>query len=292
MADVAQGGTDRRPDARGAGLADRAAAWTVLMFSAGTVLSAALQRHLFEPTQTAQHLIEFNVGEAFALAALLCQILAAPARGMVLARSDRTVLALSALAWFIPEPHGVYLAMTLAGGWFLLRRRGERPWSGIGQIWVALSIYELWGKLVFRILYQSLEGVEVGLISGIGRLVYGGIGLEGASLRVRSDWAITVLEGCSSFHNLSLAVLVWLSILKIAERPVSRAALGVLATSFGLVVAINAARILAMLPSREAFHFWHDHLGSSLVALSSVVAMIVPALLWIEERGCVPSRRS
>lgn len=292
MAGVAYSCPGRVSDAQSVGSGDRAAAWAVLLFSAGTVLSAALQRHLFEQTQTAQHLVEFNVGEAFAMAALLCQILAVPGRGMTLTRSDRAVLVVSALAWFIPEQHGVYLATTLAGGWFLLRGRADRRWAGIGQIWLALSIYELWGKLVFKILYQSIEGIEVGLISGIGRLVYGGIGAEGASLSVRSDWAIVVLEGCSSFHNLSLAVLVWLSILTIAERPVSRAALAVLATSFGFVVTINVARILAMLPSREAYHFWHDGTGSSLVAVASVVAMIVPALIWTEGRGCAPSRRS
>ncbi|MEL6061789.1 MULTISPECIES: hypothetical protein [unclassified Methylobacterium] len=291
MIDLARRGSGLGSGAGRTGLADRAAAWAVLMFSAGTILSATVQRHLFEQTQTTQHLIEFNVGEAFALAALLSQLLTVPDARMTLARSDRAVLVLSALAWFIPEQHGVYLATTLAGSWLSLRGRADRHWAGIAQIWLALSIYELWGKLVFKMAYQSIEGAEIGLISRIGRLVYGGIGTEGASLSVRGDWAIVILEGCSSFHNLSLAVLVWLSILKIAAHPVDRAALAALATSFGLVVAINVARILAMLPSREAYHFWHDDAGSSLVALAAVVAMIVPALLWTKERTCAPHRR-
>ena len=292
MIELAWRGIGMRSDTGPAGLADRTATWAVLLFSAGTMLSAIVQRHLFEKAQTAQHLVEFNAGEAFALAALLSQLLAIPDGRMALARSDRAVLVVSALAWFIPEQHGVYLAMTLAGGWLLLTRRADRHWAGIGQIWLALSIYEFWGKLVFKILYQSIEGAEIGLIYRIGRLVYDGIGTEGASLSVRGDWAIVVLEGCSSFHNLSLAVLIWLSILRIADRRISRAALGALATSFGLVVAINVTRILAMLPFREAYHVWHDGQGASLVALASVVAMIVPALIWIEERRCVPSRRA
>ncbi len=91
---------------------------------------------------------------------------------MRLSRSDRAVLVVSALAWFIPEQHGVYLATTLAGGWLVTRPRPDRHWMGIGQIWLALSIYELWGKLVFKILYQSIEGAEIGLIYRIGHLVY------------------------------------------------------------------------------------------------------------------------
>ena len=291
MIDVARRGGSLGLGAGRAGLADRAAIWAVLLFSAGTILSATVQRHLFEQTQTAQHLVEFNTGEAFALTALLFQLLAIPDAGMRLSRSDQAVLVVSALAWFIPEQHGVYLATTLAGGWFVIRPRPDRHWMGIGQIWLALSIYELWGKRVFKIVYQSIEGAEIGLIYRIGHLVYPRIGTDGASLSVRSDWTIIVLEGCSSFHNLSLAVLVWLSILKIADQPVGRAALGALATSFGLVVAINVARILAMLPSREAYHFWHDDAGSSLVPLASVVAMIVPALVSSREPPCAPHRQ-
>lgn len=292
MTGFARRGIGGLPDAGGVRAVGQAGSWALLLFSGGTILSAALQRHLFEQRPTAQHWVEFNVGEAFALAALVSQIRAVPDGGMTLTRSDRTILVLAALAWFVPEAHGVYAATTLAGAWALLRRRADRRWIGLGQIWLALSIYELWGKLLFKLVYQTIEGFEVGLITGVGRLIYADLGTTGASLSIRSDWSIVVLEGCSSFHNLSLAILIWLSILKIADRPADRAARGGLATSFCLVVTINVARILAMLPSREAYHHWHDGSGSSLVALASVAAMIGPTLFWIEERACVDGRRS
>jgi hypothetical protein len=263
-----------------------AARWILLVFSGGTVLSAVLQRHLLEDTQTAQHLVEFNVGEAFGLAATLSLVLADPDRRLTLAGSDIAILVIAALAWFVPEQHGIYLATTLAGAWFLLTRRSDRRLAGIGQIWLALSIYELWGKLLFKLAYQMIEVVEVGLIYRVGRLFYGGLGVDGANLNIRDDWSIVVLEGCSSFHNLSLTVLIWLSILKIAEQPVSRAALRALGVSACLVVAINVTRILLMLPSREAYIFWHDDAGSSLVALISVLAAVVPVLLHAEGRTC------
>ena len=268
-----------------------AASWILLAFSCGTVLSALLQRHLLEAPQSAQHLVEFNVGEAFGLAASLSLILSGPSRSDALTRSDIAVLLLSALAWFIPEQHAVFLATTLAGTWFLLSARSDRWRADIGQVWLALSIYELWAKLLFKVAYQVIEVIEIELIYRVGRLIYGGIALSGASLAVRADWSIVILEGCSSFHNLSLAVLIWLSILKIAERPVSPAAFRALGLSACCVVAINIARILAMLPSREAYLFWHDGAGSSLVALSSVAAAIVPVLLCVEGSACRPGPR-
>ena len=51
-------------------------------------------------------------------------------------------------------------------------------------------------------------------------------------------------------------------------------------------------RILAMLPSREAYQFWHDGAGSSLVALGSVAAAILPILVCVERDACRLSPRT
>lgn len=268
------------------------AAWLVSIFSCGTVLSVILQRYLLEPTQTAQHIVEFHVGETFGVAASLSLVLANPRRSVSLTRADVAILMLSALMWFVPEQHGIYLATTLAGIWFCLARRSDRQLVSLGQIWLALSIYELWGKLLFKLCYQMIEIVELSLIYRIGRFFYDGLRVDGPSLHVRGDWSVVLLEGCSSFHNLSLTVLVWLSILKIANRLCDVAAFRALGVSAGLVIAINIARILAMLPSREAFLFWHDGAGSSLVALASVAAAIVPILLHVERRACELNRQN
>ena len=93
-----------------------AASWAVLVFALGTTLSAGLQRHL-DPTQGTQRLIEFDIGEAFALAAVLSLLLASPGTRPGFARIDLGVLVLCTLTWFLPEPHAVYAGMTLAAAW-------------------------------------------------------------------------------------------------------------------------------------------------------------------------------
>lgn len=260
----------------------------LLVFICGTVLSAVAQRHLLEPAQTAQHLVEFNIGEAFGLAACVSLVLTAPRR-VALGRSDLAVLLVAALAWFVPEHHGVYLATTLAGMWFLLARRSDRLLRDLSHMWLALSVYELWGKLLFKLAYQLIEVFEVAIIHRFGRLLFDGIAVDGARISVRGDWSVVLLEGCSSFHNLSLTVLIWLSILKIARHPADAAAARALGVSACLVVAVNVTRILAMLPSREAYLFWHDGSGATVVALGSVAAAIVPVLLRVERGACRPT---
>ena len=255
----------------------------ILLFSGGTLLCAFLQRLFLEELQSGQHLVEFNVGEMFAAAAIVAMVFDARGRMASLSRGDFTALILSSLSWFIPEQHAIYLAMTGAGGWMLLKRPHDRLLVGVGQMWLALSIYELWGKLIFKCVYQLVEVFEVSLIFHMGRIFFKGLEVQGANLAVRPDWSIVILDGCSSFHNLSLAALIWLSILKLANRSVNAGALYALLMSAGMVVVINIGRILAMLPSSEAYAFWHDGSGSSYSALASVLASVLPILLYVEK---------
>lgn len=262
----------------------RAASWAVLMFSVGTALSAGLQRHL-DPTQGPQHLIELDVGEAFASAAILSLLLAHPGAKPGLTRVDFVVLVVCALAWFLPEFHAVYLGMTLAGAWLLFGSSRKGALRQIGQVWLALSFCQLWSKLAFKMFYLVIEPYEVGLVARIGRWVFPDLHTAGAYLSTGTDWSVVMLEGCSAFHNLSLAALLWLCVLKIGGRQMDGGAFAALAVSAVLVAAINVARVLAMVPSRTAYAFWHDGSGSAYVALASVVVSVLPIMIRVERRA-------
>lgn len=262
-----------------------AGSWVVLVFALGTALSAGLQRHL-DPTQGTQRLIELDIGEAFAFAAVLSLVLARPGARPGFTRMDLGVLVLGTLTWFLPEPHAVYAGMTLAAVWLLARHARDRQLADLGQIWLALSLCELWSKLVFKLFYQAIEPFEVAAMAWVGRFAFPGLHVTGAYLSTRPDWSVVMLEGCSAFHNLSLAGLIWLCVLKIAGRRVGGGALGALAASAVLVVAINIARILVMLPSRDAYAYWHDEAGSVTVALASVAASLLPIVIYVERSQC------
>lgn len=266
--------------------------WALLVFSCGTVISAALQRLLLEPDPGTQRLIELDLGEMFAAAAVASLVFSAPRSRPALRRFDLAILTACALSWFLPEAHAVYAGMTLAGGWLVIRRAHDRLLAEVGQIWLAVSVCELWSKLAFKLFYHIIEPAEVAVMAWFGRFAFPGLQASGVYLSTRPDWSIVMLEGCSAFHNLSLAVLIWLCVLKIAGQRLSRGAIGALAVSATLVVAINVARILAMLPSSAAYHYWHDGTGSIIVALTSAMASVLPIIIYVERGACPDSLRT
>ena len=77
----------------------------------------------------------------------------------------------------------------------------------------------------------------------VGRFVYSDLRATGVYLSTHPDWPIVMLDGCSAFHNLSLAALIWLCVLKIAGRRPSAAEFSALAASAVLVVVINVAHL-------------------------------------------------
>ena len=262
--------------ARGLG----ARGWLPLAFGCGTVLCAALQRLFLDGARQDA----LDLGEALAVTAMASVALAASRPPPALGRADRAILLLCALAWLLPEPRAVYAGMGFAGLWLALRPPRGGPLALTGQLWLALSVNQLWGKLAFELAYQTVEPLEVAAMARVGRLFYPALLLQGMDLRVRPDWSVVILEGCSSFHGLSLTLLAWLCVVRIAGRAVDRAALLALAASAALVVAANVARILLMLPSAEAYAYWHDGGGSTLAALATASAAVVPVLLALELR--------
>lgn len=267
-----------------------AASWALLVFSCGTAISASLQRLLLEPTQGPQRLIELDLGEVFATVAVAALILTKRHLRPALTRTDLAVLTAGSLTWFLPEAHAVYAGMTLVGVWLVAKRSQDRLLADIGQLWIALSFCELWSKLAFKLFYQAIEPFEVALMASVGRLIYPSLHATGVYLSSRPDWSIVMLEGCSAFHNLSLAALIWLCVLKISGRQVGPGTLGALAVSAVLVVAINFARILAMLPSPVAYEYWHNGTGSVLVVVASAAASVLPIVLQVERTSCPVSQ--
>lgn len=269
-----------------------AASWALLVFSCGTAISAALQRLLLESALGPQRLIELDLGEVFATVAVAALILTKRLQRPALTRTDLAVLTAGALTWFLPEAHTVYAGMTLVAVWLVAKRSRDRLLADVGQIWIALSFCELWSKLAFKLFYHVIEPFEVVLMASVGRLFYPSLHATGVYLSSQPDWSIVMLEGCSAFHNLSLAALIWLCVLKIAGRQADLGTFGALAVSAVAVVAINFARILAMLPSPAAYQYWHNETGSVLVVLASAAASVLPIIIQVERTSCPTSLRA
>jgi exosortase/archaeosortase family protein len=276
----------------GRGLRD---ADVVLAYALALLLAAVCGRLLsdgqsraFDASAIAQ-LLAFNAGDALALAAMASLALSGRAT-LRLRGLDYAVLGVASLFFLPAAPQNLpFLGATLAGLYFWLFRSDCRELVSLGQLWLAVSGYETWGRVFFRLVSVPVLRFETAMITKAGQALGLGLSAEGELLRSPNGWSVYILEACSSFHNVSLAVLVWLSLLKLAGESVGRAKLAALAVGVGLIVALNVSRILLMTLSETQYEFWHHGDGASVFSCLTLAAIALPTLRSMRRAGGKPA---
>ena len=107
--------------------------------------------------------------------------------------------------------------------------------------------------------------------------------IEGNIVINESGHRLFVMTGCSSWNNLSLALLFWFSMTRgllpaDSQPPLWQgAAIGV------TVVLINIIRLSIMAQSPDMYHWLHDGSGADVVLATT--AMTVAAMTWFSLKG-------
>ncbi len=97
---------------------------------------------------------------------------------------------------------------------------------------------------------------------------------EGNIMAASSDHALLVMSGCSSFTNLSLALLAWASIMVGFSRPTWKL-LWIGGTILGTaVVLLNSARLSLMALSIDTYRIVHDEWGADVFLLVSTMLIV------------------
>jgi hypothetical protein len=228
---------------------------------------------------------DVNAGEAMAACAMVSVGVASRHRLSLTAR-DYLVIAAATLLFLVPIPQNLpFVGATLAGAYFWRFRRDAPDLVSFGQLWIAVSAHAAWGKLFFRIMSVPILHLETLTIAEVGKAIGLGLTVAGAKLAAPSGWSVYILDPCSCFHNLSLAVLVWLSLLKLGREAVATRAWVALLTGSFLIIALNASRILLMTLSEAQYQYWHYGLGRSFFVCLTFAAIAVPTLVLIPSRA-------
>ncbi|BDV39673.1 hypothetical protein DSM21852_29260 [Methylocystis bryophila] len=249
----------------------------LLLYSFALFVIAGVQRFLDDSSLDA--LLEFNAGEILALCAIY-SLVTAKTGVITLSRIDFAVISACALLMLAPvSQHFAFLGAGLAGLYFVIHYPRRAALAQVGQLWLAIACYESFGRLFFKLVSAPLMQAELSMIALIGPPLGFPVSKDGIRLVSPDGWFIFMLERCSAFHNISLAILMWLSFLKLASAEAERpqfAALGIAVLSIFL---LNEWRMLLMTPSPTAFYFWHGGAGALLFSCAAFFAVAVPTAL-------------
>lgn len=126
----------------------------------------------------------------------------------------------------------------------------------------------------------EFDAVLAGLLASLATPI---VGIEGNIIIHESGHRLFVMTGCSSWNNLSLALLFWFSMTNGLLADGRRVPLWHGAMISAAVVLINVVRLSMMAQTPEDYRWLHDGSGAGAVLL--VTAFSVGALTYFSLRG-------
>lgn len=205
----------------------------------------------------------------FAIAALFALATEAPAdRAARISRADAMVAGLTLALAFLPLNFAGALGLLLCGGYLALASPGGGTDRRIALIMLALTGPLIWGRFLLALVGPLLLQMDAGLAA-----LLAGVPAEGNVVSLRGESGVLyVALGCSSVHNMSLAVLLFVAVTQLLRLDYT---LPLLLTGVAAALAmavVNVLRLATMARFPDYFDLIHTGWGGSAFGAASFVA--------------------
>ena len=201
----------------------------------------------------------------------------------LLSPAELALVAVSSLAFALPLRLAAAVPLLLVGGALFFRR--DPRVNSIGQLLLAVAFYEWIGPICFHLLSPLVLEIESFAVQML-LSPLGGFTRDNLMISNANGHGIFIEEGCSAFHNLSLATLIWISLVKLDSLELTPLHWRLFALMAAATVALNTIRIAMMAQSFEMYDYWHNGFGAQLVsfAMLAIILAIYLGGLTIAER--------
>ncbi len=245
-------------------------------FAGCAALATLWHRMGFEDVGSGQALnVPFSAVEALAFFALFV-VIARMKNDTLFTRVELFIIAALGVAFALPSMKVACVAMTAAALMFVTRR--DARLTSAGQLLLALVSFQYFARLIFDLIAPYalwLETIAVAtFLAPIGDFSRDGFNIVGPN-----GLTIFIEPPCSAFHNISVAVLIWLGLIKIERLHFVRSDWWALSAMVGATILLNTIRITLMAQSLTMLQYWHDGEGVTIVTVVTLVSVLGISLL-------------
>ncbi|MDB5691385.1 MAG: hypothetical protein JWO81_448 [Alphaproteobacteria bacterium] len=246
--------------------------WLVALASLNAFAGIAIQT-------VAEHGVDYALAELFGVSAIVWTALAASlalldrcGSDAIVRRGDGLVAALVVAVALLPVATASAIALTILAIHMIATGAPRSAERRAGVIALAITGSLIWGRLLLALFSGPMLGLDSWLVGQVAGAAQSGnvIALADGSGR------IAVAPGCSSWQGMSLAFVFWATVNQWFQVPLSWRAAGWCAAALAATMAINVARISAMVlfPAHlEEIHHgygWHLSMWLTLAAVCAL----------------------
>jgi hypothetical protein len=180
---------------------------------------------------------------------------------------------------FVPAGRMIWVSATGLAGYLYLFNDGDRRLRSAGIVLAALSMQELWGHLFFNLIALHLLRVETAVVGFILEMARAGTSWKGNIITGPTGFGLAIFAPCSSFHNLSLALLCWVTVTRMRGQHWSRRTFVIGAIIGTTMIAFNFARLYLMALDADSYDLWHEGVGAEIFAVGASLAVLLISLI-------------
>ncbi len=177
-------------------------------------------------------------------------------------RLDWIVAILAVAAFLMPIGPLSWLVLSGLAIYILRTSSGANSINRGAWILLAMTVPMFWGRLLFSTLNEFIlqgDAILVAWLVGTHRL-------GNAVQFVDGSGYLWIAPACSSLANISLAILCWVTVTKVVDRPSSLADMAWIILAGIAVVAINVTRITFIGRHPELFDLLHGPIGAAVTS--------------------------
>ena len=155
---------------------------------------------------------------------------------------------------------------------------GDPKLRAAGIVLGALSVQESWGPIFFKLFILPLLRAETAVVGTMLQPIRAGTLWRDNVIIGPSGHGIVVYDGCSSFHNLSLAALCWLTVRSLQDRRWSVRDF-VIGCLVGItIILLNVTQLCLMAWDGNLYRYWHDGAGAQIFGVGASATILLISL--------------
>jgi exosortase/archaeosortase family protein len=190
------------------------------------------------------------------------------------------------LTSFLPYRFATGLLASVTAGYFIYAAGADRSIRAAGIVLLALSTQLVWGPIFFQLFTPELLRADGYLVGEILTSLRPDIVWRETTFTDPDGHTIALVGGCSSFNNLSTAVLACVAITMLTRTEWERRDIGVIAIVVIIMILLNTFRICLLAWNYASYAYWHNDPGAHIFGLGQTLLVLL--LAW---HGTQLSRR-
>ena len=258
--------------------------WAIVILLANQVLAIIKEGGSIATLDPITSLLSVGVFQCMAWYAVF-RLLGGGDRTKTASNRDWTTALALCLLVFVPAPQILWVAATAISVYLLLTPADDRKLCSAGIVLLALSVQEFWGHQLFELIASPLLRAETAVVGTMLQMVQTGADWQDNMITAKSGWEIVVYPYCSSFHNVSLALLCWVTISRLASDAWRIRDFRVAGAIAAAMILMNSTRLLLMSFNEELYHYWHDGTGNQIFAIGASLLVLLGSLLAVRQAG-------